>query len=87
VSDTGWTRKLSAWVRNGGGDIEIIINALIVEVTCDTEEILDSQKLQGSGSAPNSGKASKGKGTILVKVARNTTGVREHCGYVPFWVI
>ncbi|KAJ7899704.1 hypothetical protein B0H13DRAFT_1883792 [Mycena leptocephala] len=62
VSDTGWTRKLSAWVRNGGRDIEIIINALIVEVTSETEEILDSQKLQGSGSAPNSGKTSKVKG-------------------------
>ncbi|KAJ7915016.1 hypothetical protein B0H13DRAFT_1872520 [Mycena leptocephala] len=38
------------------------LNTLIVEVISETEEIPDSQKLQGSGSAPNSGKNSKGKG-------------------------
>ncbi|KAJ7874111.1 hypothetical protein B0H13DRAFT_1894666 [Mycena leptocephala] len=38
------------------------LNTLIVEVTSETEEIPDSQKLQGSGSAPNSGKTSKSKG-------------------------
>ncbi|KAJ7917253.1 hypothetical protein B0H13DRAFT_2322505 [Mycena leptocephala] len=53
-------RRLGAERRAGPSALKL--NTLIVEVTSETEENPDSPKAQGSASAPNNGRPSKGKG-------------------------